>query len=284
MPKCATVDVKVRACRPSGALIPEVLPAAPPEIATANLPSWIKPEWLELLDTIRATHQAAAAAAKRWVLGVVMCGVQLRHLRQQVGAGRWPAFQALCVEPCGISDRTLQRYIQIADGVRRAIARGAGGVDPSRLLESAQPLDDRQLQEIMDAIAQVTDATCWKDLLEDVHLMRPQARGGFHPPVELLRLFAQEHGLDEACYSAWTDEQKQAFRAWLKARIAAEKDAEAAAEKMRRKAERQWTPVLDLLRAGLDGRDHWKHLDQPQRQELAEGMRQMAERIEATLK
>jgi hypothetical protein len=254
----------------------------------ASLPQWLRPDSAERLRRVLRCRTSIERNLKETAVDVVMVGLDLIALKKQVGHGHWADVLGKYLEPAGITERHAQRYMQVADGARKVIARQAQ-VDPSRLLAAPRDLPADEMDRLQDAVAEATDAKTWKELLEDFGMSRPRRRGGFHPPVELLQRWAREHGL-EPDYASWLPGTQAAFREWVAAEKRRQKreadaaDPHASARRRREAVDALWSPWLTQLLMAVDGTaPDWAILPAGKLRQIAAECRRFAALIDTSV-
>jgi len=146
---------------------PEVLPSLHPDITK-------RVEYIVRLNGEIQEHLKTFAEL------VVRVGLELLALKKEVGHGKWQAFFAERLAGPGFQERHAQRYMEVAAAVRVKLGGTEGA---KRLLASGDAEADaaQQFAVIRETLADMTDATSWRQLWMDFGLMRPvKRRGGDH--------------------------------------------------------------------------------------------------------
>jgi len=278
------------------AIVPEIiLPRVTgADIELHGLPKWLHAAGVEHLREALHWNAVAQAQARGFAVATVLCGTQLLALKAEAGHGRWADLLARHILTRGLSERTVQRYMQIGKAAERLLGKrlqgGGHHLDPSRLLADPTRLDAEDRETLQGAISDVTDATTWRELLEDFGVAGRGRKGGYRPAGGMLAKFAAERGLDANDFDNWPAAERTEFRTWLRdererqAREAAERDPEGQSRRRRDAAVREWSPVIRHLHVAVGGKSSWGHLPPGMRAEMVTTLRKLADLVEASMK
>lgn len=262
-------------------LVPEIVAKARKQTpAVTNRPQWLQPQSASRIERIAAAHKAAEQGFKAFAVSVVLAGVELSLLRKEAGHGHWGDVLEQYLQPIGITQRHVDRYVAVAASTVRKHR-----VDVAALMDAPNSVDAEVWARLSDCVTSSTNATTWRGLIDGMGMARRETRGGYRPDLKLVPIYAQLNALTDD-WDSWTAEQQNAFRAWEreqrdKARGEAERKSEATAAEKR--AEKVWTPVLQGLWLAIDAPRTLLNLSVEKRQELAEKCRRVAALIEKSL-
>ena len=143
-------------------LVPEIVARAvrqTPELK--NRPAWLKQAAADRIERITAAHRAAEQGFKAFAVGAVFAGIELTILRREAGNGHWGDVLTAYLEPVGISQKHVDRYMEVAANTVRKHR-----VDVAALMSSPAGVDNQAWQELSDHIAASTNATTWRGLID----------------------------------------------------------------------------------------------------------------------
>ncbi len=153
----------------AGAVEPEVLPAQIPHGAEFGDPA-LQQHVKRIHDHQEKIQEFLQGFAQR----VVLCGFDLLALKKSIKHGQWQNVYEQHLAGPNFTLRHAQRYMKVAKVVRKKLKN-----DTMSFLDGSRPLPANagedtaeQLATVKDAIADLTDATTWTDLLIDLGLMR----------------------------------------------------------------------------------------------------------------
>jgi len=269
---------------------PEIVRDGPLQaIDLHDAPAWMSQTGVDHLRMALHWHAAAAERARCFATNIVLCGIELNALKSVVGHGRWGQFVTDHLEMRGMSGRTIRLYMTIGKRAAKMLGKRLQGaeVDPARLLADPNAMDHQAASHLGEAVKATTTADTWRELLEDFGVTaKSKGRGGFHPRGEMLDEYAQRHGLDQAAFDDWTNEQRADFRAWAKAERKRKAGDDAAAERKERgpaAAAREWKPLVEMAVKAAAGNASWRRLPKSGRVGLRNALRSLVDLIEATL-
>jgi hypothetical protein len=260
-------------------LVPEIVARAAKQTpAVKNRPAWLKPASADRIERITAAHRATEQGFKTFAVGAVLAGVDLALLRREAGQGHWADVLTGYLEPAGISQKHVDRYIEVAAATARKHR-----VDVQELMALPQGGDNAAWQELSDHITASTNATTWRGLIDGLGMARRETRGGYRPDPTLLARYAAENGLEADLFDKWETEEQETFKKWAqlqraKAKVGKESQADMTAAEKR--AEKVWSPVLASLWAACDQPAILKGISAPRREEFARLCRKLAEILE----
>lgn len=81
-----------------------------------NLPAL--PNQDKRLAEVLRLHQLASAAAAQMAVAAAKAGLELKALKKDLGHGNWEDYFGAHLAKHGLSDRTAQRYMALADGLK----------------------------------------------------------------------------------------------------------------------------------------------------------------------
>jgi len=141
----------------------------------------IAPAVAQAVDRIKALQDGIVDSMQGFAQGIVLCGLELTALKKQVGHGKWLGFFEDNLEGERFSYRTSARYMAVAKAAKAKFAK-LGNFDETRLLAAPSEMQEADLDAIRAAIADMTDATSWQQIMLDLGLVRQEKpRGGYHP-------------------------------------------------------------------------------------------------------
>lgn len=262
-----------------GCLVPEVVAGAvkhtPP---LRNRPAWLKPQSADRIERILAAHKVAEQGFKTFAVGVVLAGVELTCLKKEAGPAHWPDVLTSYLEPAGITERHVDRYVDVANSAMRNHR-----IDVTALMRSPNSVDAETWARLSEHITATTNATTWRGLIDGMGMAKRETRGGYRADPKLVKLYAKEHGLDGG-YDDWPDAIQGDFRVWAKRqRPAVPKAAGFDDDRARLRAEANWLPTIGMLRAACDGSSSWTGLPAETRRDFRDLCRALADLIDATL-
>lgn len=258
----------------SSILVPEIMARAVKQTpAMKNRPAWLKPAAADRIERIAAAHRATEQGFKAFAVGAVLAGIELTILKREAGAGHWGDVLSQYLEPVGISQKHVDRYIEVAANTVRKHR-----VDVAELMASPHGVDAQAWQELSDHITASTNATTWRGLIDGLGMARRETRGGYRPDPTLLARYTAERGL-EADWEKLSAAEKAEFRAWVaeqrkKATPAQDQEEMTAAEK---RAEKVWGPVMASLWAAVDQPAILNGMSEKRREEFAKLCAKLAE-------
>lgn len=259
-------------------LVPEIVARAVKQTpALKNRPQWLKPQSAERIERITAAHRAAEQGFKTFAVGAVLAGIELSLLRREAGQGHWGDVLSAYLEPEGISQKHVDRYIEVAATTVRKHS-----VDVAWLMERPTSADAATWQKLIDHITSTTNATTWRGLIDGLGMAKRETRGGYRPDPALLERFAVERGLP-AEWDKLTSEQRAEFRDWAAAQARTKKNAVQAQADLtarEKRAEKVWRPVMDSILVACDAPAILAGLSATRRAEFARLCRKLAEILE----
>lgn len=138
------------------------------------------------VDRVLSLNDQIAGAMRTFAVNVVVCGLELLALKKEVGHGKWLAFFNENLITKGLSDRSANNYMAVAEAFRRKSATRCG-FEVKQLSAGTSEISPEQFDAIKAAMEDMTDATTWHQLLLDFGLMRdPKPKGGARPRAERL--------------------------------------------------------------------------------------------------
>jgi len=120
-------------------------------------------------------HFNGISSAVQGVCWLALAGLQLHEEKKSVPHGEWEAWVA---KHCAYSVRTAQRYMALADGVKRRALKNDNGV-VFRLLEKAPgDLNDKQRAQLLGGVNKLLDGETLADLYEEFGITKRKAAAG----------------------------------------------------------------------------------------------------------
>lgn len=123
-------------------------------------------------------HASATASAAQMAIAAAKCGLELKALKKEAGHGTWENFFADNFESHGLTLRTAQKYMALADGLKgRALKNESGSF--LKLLECApSELKPAEQEKLTKAVGKVTDGKTLSELYQDFGIVKkPQGSG-----------------------------------------------------------------------------------------------------------
>lgn len=261
-------------------LVPEIVnKARKQQPALKTRPAWLKPQSAERIERILVAHRAAEQGFKTFAVSVVLAGIELSLLKREAGHGHWADVCTMYLEPAGITEGHVERYIDVAASTVRKHR-----VEAAALLESPHSVDAEVWAKLTDHVTSSTNATTWRGLIDGMGMAKREMRGGYRADPALVMRFAAETGV-ESDFEKWDAKTQAAFKAWVRDLKRAERPAAAGPddERARRRAEQNWLPTVGMLQAACDGHASWMALASDQRARFRDLCRRLAELLDKSL-
>lgn len=262
----------------SSILVPEIMHRArktAPEAAVKSRPAWLKPQSAERIERILVAHRASEQGFKTFAVGVVLAGMELAILRKEAGAGRWADVLSAYLMPAGISERHVDRYIEIAQATARKHR-----IEASALLANPNSVDAEVWSKLSAHVTSNTNATTWRGLIEGLGMSKRETRGGYRADPTMVMRFAQEREI-QADFDLWDAATQADFKAWV--RETSGKRPLSQDDKVLRRAAANWLPTIGMLQTACDPESTWRVLSLDDRRRFRDLCRELAAKIEATL-
>jgi hypothetical protein len=241
----------------------------------------LKPQSADRIGRILASHKVAEQGFKSFAIGVVLAGVELAALKREAGPGHWPDVLVMFLEPAGITDRHVDRYIAVATSAARNHK-----VDVDSLLNAPNSVDAEVWARLSEHITSSTNATTWRALIDGMGMAKRETRGGYRADPELAIQYAAKNCLTSTRYEDWAADVQATFRAWVKRQFGGDEAGKGKGDldaRAQARAIRNWSPVIGQLQVGIDGSDTWSALPKPMRVQFRALCLSMAECIGTTL-
>jgi hypothetical protein len=257
-------------------LVPEIIQKAKTSTpALKSKPAWLKPQSEDRIERILAAHSAAQQGFKTFAVSAVLAGIELVVLKKESGAGHWPDVLRMYLEPAGMTDRHVDRYIQVATSAARKHR-----VEAAALLASPHSVDAEVWAKLTEHVTSVTNATAWRGIIEGMGMAKRETRGGYRPDPELVMRFAQENGV-EADFDKWDEKAQAIFKEW--ARGARQSPAKTDFGRAQKRAEQNWMPTIGMLQAACEGKASWAAMAPQHRVRFRDLCRRLAELLDKSL-
>jgi hypothetical protein len=123
-------------------------------------------------------HHSAQASAAQMAVAAAKCGLELKAIKRECGHGGWEPFFESHFAGEGLSLRTAQRYIALADGLKsKALKNDTVSFLP--LLDTApSALTQAQQKTLTKEVGKLTDGATLSDLYQDFGIVKkPQGSG-----------------------------------------------------------------------------------------------------------
>lgn len=262
-------------------LVPEIVNKAKKQMpALKQKPAWLKPQSADRIERILVAHRAAEQGFKTFAVSVVLAGVELAMLKREAGHGHWADVVTMYLEPAGISEGHVERYIDVAASTMRKHR-----VEAQALLESPHSVDAEVWAKLSEHVTSSTNATTWRGLIDGMGMAKRETRGGYRADPALVMRWAAETGV-ESDFDKWDAKTQAAFKAWVRDMKRGDVGASAddmGSERARKRAEANWMPTVGMLQAACDGHASWVALDEAARIRFRDLCRRLAELLDKSL-
>ena len=224
----------------------------------------------ERIKVIADYHEAARATLAQGAMYALLCGFELHAAHAQVG--RYGNWEKWVESNCPFSLSTAWRYMQAAERKAKDIPNLAL-VKDFALGVSPHLLAPAKRDQLFDIVRTATDGESIRQLYLDLGLIKGPHKnaGGYIPPAEGVKLFAQEKGI-EPDYAAWSPELQAEFRTWVRNPKAQREIFHA------HTASQDWVEIIVKIRQFAIEKKTWRHLD---RGEFHGGVLSLREAMEA---
>jgi hypothetical protein len=262
-------------------LVPEVVAGAVRQTPTLrNRPAWLKPQSADRIERILAAHKVAEQGFKTFAVGVVLAGVELTCLKKEAGPAHWPDVLTAYLEPAGITERHVDRYVDVANSAMRNHR-----IDVTALMRSPNSVDAETWARLSEHITATTNATTWRGLIDGMGMAKRETRGGYRADPDLVARFVAQNpnmvnGFD---YEKWDKIVQASFRAWARGERPQNTGAGFADNRAAKRATANWLPTVGMLQAACDGSSSWKALPDETRRNFRDLCRKLADLIDSTL-
>lgn len=140
-----------------------------------NLPAL--PQQDRRVATVVQYHQMAGNAAAQMAVAAAICGMELKAIKKELGHGLWDEWFAANLEGEGLSLRTAQRYMALADGIKDKALKNDTVSFLSLLDAAPSKLSDTQRERLSKSVAKATDGATLAELYQ-VHGIVKKPQGG----------------------------------------------------------------------------------------------------------
>lgn len=173
---------------------------------TKNLPAL--PNQDKRLAEVLRLHNIVMTSAAQMAVAAAMAGLEFKALKKEVGHGGWQDFFEAHFAKHGLSIRTAQNYMGLADGLKTKALKNESGLSFLALLDTApSELKKADQVKLTKAVAKAADGAALFDLYQEMGIAKkPQgsgAKGGNKhkndaPPKEIAtaELMAEKARLD----------------------------------------------------------------------------------------
>lgn len=127
------------------------------EVVEAELMSTETSLIMSRADRALAFHHKAESALREWSENVVLCGLELIHLKAELKSEGVAWLQFVENNLSEVSPRHVQRYMQVADAFRQKLGAKA---EPAHLTAP-------QVEKLRKEISSQSQATTWRQLMMD---------------------------------------------------------------------------------------------------------------------
>lgn len=143
---------------------------------TKNLPAI--PDQDKRVASALRLHAAASASAAQMAIAAAKCGLELKAIKKDVGHGAFEAFFASEFATHGLSLRTAQKYMALADGLKGKALKNESGAFLKLLDAAPSTLSDKDQATLTKAVGKVTDGKALSELYQDFGIVKkPQGSG-----------------------------------------------------------------------------------------------------------
>lgn len=123
-------------------------------------------------------HAAAHASAAQMAVAAAKCGLELKAIKKDVGHGAFEEFFAKHFAGHGLSLRTAQKYMALADGLKGKALKNESGAFLKLLDAAPSTLSEKDQATLTKAVAKVTDGRALSELYQDFGIAKkPQGSG-----------------------------------------------------------------------------------------------------------
>ncbi len=123
-------------------------------------------------------HHSAHASAAQMAIAAAKCGLELKALKKECGHGIWEEFFARNFAQHGMTIRTAQRYIGLADGLKGKALKNDTGSFLALLDSPPSKLTQAESQKLTKEMGKVTDGATLSELYQDFGIVKkPQGSG-----------------------------------------------------------------------------------------------------------
>jgi|GEM_PF-5026903 len=123
-------------------------------------------------------HATATGAASQMAVAAAKCGLELKAIKKELGTGNWVPWFEAHLEKAGLTLRTGQRYMALADGLKGKALRN-DNVSFLALLDSApSKLSQAEQKTLTKEVSKITDGKALSELYQDFGISKkPQGAG-----------------------------------------------------------------------------------------------------------
>lgn len=143
---------------------------------TKNLPALANQQ--ERVAAALRYHHAAQASAAQMAIAAAKCGLELKAIKKECGHGPWVDFFENHFQEHGLSLRTAQKYMALADGLKGKALKNESGAFLALLDSPPSKLTEAESKKLTKDLGKVTDGATLSELYQDFGLVkRPQGAG-----------------------------------------------------------------------------------------------------------
>lgn len=142
-----------------------------------NLPAI--PDQDKRLAEVLRLHQIVLTSAAQMAVAAAKAGLEFKALKKDVGHGAWEEYFAQHFDGQGITLRTAQNYMRLADGLKSKALKNATGVSFLKLLDTApSELSKDNQEKLTKAVAKMTDGASLTDLYKEMGIVKKAQGSG----------------------------------------------------------------------------------------------------------
>lgn len=134
------------------------------------------------LAEVLRLHSIINASAAQMAVAAIKAGLELKALKKELGHSAWVEYFETHLATHGMTLRTAQRYMAVADGLKNKALKNDTGSFLALLDKAPSELKPADQEKLTKAVAKVTDGATLSELYQDMGIAKkPQgsaAKGG----------------------------------------------------------------------------------------------------------